>query len=126
MAWKEFSTREPPDVARATGWVRDLVALHRQRGMKSEQAIEETASYMGCTARRIRQIFYRDGAFRLPLPEIEKYQKRYADFLGQEARELEARASILRARAEEIQGELSHAFGEIVGSRHRGGDGVGR
>lgn len=66
------------------GYVRDIVAMFRHRGMKTEYAIPEVAGILDLTPKRVKSIFYRDGLWKMAQDEAAKVERRFAEHLDAE------------------------------------------
>lgn len=66
------------------GYVRDIVAMFRRRGLKTEYAIPEVAGLLDLSPKRVKTIFYRDGLWGMAQDEAERIERRFADHLDAE------------------------------------------
>jgi hypothetical protein len=99
--WKKF-----PAIftAPSIGAVRQAVAALRTVGLKFENAIVVLAGELRMTRRRIRSLFYEDGAPMVGPGEWEHIRKRVAIVLRREAKELRRRASEWEDQADALDG----------------------
>lgn len=64
--------------------VRDMVAMFRRRGEKTEYALPKIASLLDTKPHRVRSLFYRDKMWALPESEADRIEARFDAYLDRE------------------------------------------
>lgn len=68
----------------AIGNVRDMVAMFRRRGVKSEHAMPEVAEILDISPKRVKSLFYRDGVWNIQKKEAQSIEARFVSYLDRE------------------------------------------
>lgn len=64
--------------------VRDMVAMFRRSGEKTEYALPKIAALLDTKPHRVRSFFYRDKMWALPESEADRIESRFASYLDSE------------------------------------------
>lgn len=104
MSWRKIP---PHYVNDASGVVRNLVAAHRETGVKTFAALDLIAPQLDMQPRRVRRLFELD---REPLVDLDEYTR----ILFRGARLLRRLADRLRERAERWESEA-----DLLELKHR-------
>lgn len=80
---KTHRTVSPDRIEDAIGYVRDMVAMFRRRGLKSEHALPDVAATLELSLKRAKSLFYRE-IFAVACDEVEKIERRFVSHLDAE------------------------------------------
>jgi hypothetical protein len=117
MSWK---SRWHSHTESAIGAIRLVVSAYRARGLKGEDSLREAAIALDATPRRMRCLFYRDGAPIVLSDEWNRLRFRAAAALRREADELRQRADYYDSQADALEGAQASLWGNEWGSSHAG------
>ena len=104
---KNTEKLSPSPAQRSVTIVREMVAMFRRRGLKSQHAMPEVAQKLGMSITRLRNLFYMDTwRVRIDADEAERLTQKYADYIDQEIAALLQMADDLRVKKQQLALDL--------------------
>lgn len=102
MAASDFSNNFAT-IRKVEHWVCDVVLAHRNKGLRSEHAIEQAALALGISKRKTRAFFYGEASGVAP-SEVQQLRERWVRHMEQQAEEYARKSDAIRARL--LQGDM--------------------
>jgi hypothetical protein len=102
------------------GYVRDIVAMFRRRGHKTEYVMPEIAGLLDAKPQRVRSLFYRDKLWSMSEAEAARIERRFAEHIDREISITLDYVEGLRAKRNQLNLRLSCSDGAACSVRGGG------
>lgn len=96
MAASDFSNTFAT-IRKVENWVCDVVLAHRNKGLRSDHAIEQAALALGISKRKTRSFFYGEASGVAP-SEFQQLRDRWVRHMEQQAEDYARKSDAIRAQ----------------------------